>query len=161
LLFLRLFPAFLRDSAAHISERPWRSLGVGVIGLIAAIAVAIGCILLLVLSIIMSPVFGIVSAIASSAFYALLVLLAAMPVALWLGSLILGERSAAYQLLMGVIVLKAGLFALMLLGLIPAVGAAFGVLSFLAKMAILFLGAGALLHAMRTACARKPVAEGQ
>ena len=125
LLLLKIFPTFFRRAVGYLAGKPWNALGHGAIGLIAGFAVAIACIVLLVLSIIMSPAFGIVSTLGAIAFYAGLFLFAAIPVSLWLGSIMFNEKAEAYRLGAGLVVLNVGLFIFMLLGLLPAVGPVF------------------------------------
>jgi hypothetical protein len=152
LLLLKLFPAFFRRAAEFAAQKPWSAIGRGAIGLISGIAVAIACVILLVLSLIMSPAFGIMSGLAATAFYGLLFFLAAFPAALWLGGLILKERPLAYRLAVGVVVLKVGLFVLMLLGKVPTVGPVFPALGILVRFGVVLLGGGALLHALWESC---------
>lgn len=152
LLLFRLFPAFFERAAGFAARKPWSSVGHGAIGLFSGIAVAIVCVILLALSLIMSPAFGIMSGVAATAFYGLLFFLAAVPAALWLGGLILKDRSLAYRLGAGLVVLKVGLFALMLLGRVPAVGPVFPVLGFLVRFGVVLLGGGALLRALWESC---------
>jgi len=151
LLLLKTFPTFFRRAVGYLGGKPWNALDYGAIRLTAGFAVAIACIVLLVLSVIMSPAFGIVSSLGAIAFYAGLFLFAAIPVSLWLGSLMFNEKSEAYRLGAGLVVLNVGLFVFMLLGLLPLVGPVFSGLSFAIKLAVLLLGTGGLIHALRKA----------
>jgi hypothetical protein len=153
LLLLKLFPAFFGRSAEFAAQKPWSAIGHGVIGLFSGIAVAIACILLLVLSFIMSPAFGIVSGIAATAFYGLFFFLAIVPAALWLGGLMFKERSLAYRLGAGVIALNVGLFILAMLGTVSTVGPVFSTLGCLVRFCVVLLGGGALLRALWEGCA--------
>jgi cytoskeletal protein CcmA (bactofilin family) len=152
LLLLKLFPAFFNRAAELAVQKPWNAIGRGVIGLLSGIAVAIGCVILIALSLIMSPAFGIVSAMAAVAFYALLFFLAAVPAALWLGGLMCRERPPAYRLAAGVVVINGGLFILAMLGRVPAVGPIFPAIAFIVRFAVVLLGGGALLHALWESC---------
>jgi hypothetical protein len=152
LLLLRLFPAFFTRAAEFAAQKPWNAIGRGVIGLFSGIAVAIACVILIALSLIMSPAFGIVSGIAATAFYALLFFLAAVPAALWLGGLMFRERPPVYRLAAGVVVINGGLFILVMLGGVPAVGPVFRAIAFIVRFAVVLLGGGALLKALWESC---------
>jgi len=119
------------------------------IAFFSTIAVAIACVVLLVMSLIMSPAFGLVSGITFTGFYALLFFLAMAPVALWLGTMILKEKPQAYRLGLGLIILNLGIYVLKVLGGLPAIGPAFPPLALVVKFGIALLGGGALLHAIR------------
>ncbi len=160
LLLLNLFPAFFRRAADFASRKPWSAVGSGAIGLFLGIAVVIACVVLLVMSLIMSPMFGIMSGMTATAFYGLLFFLAAVPAALWLGGLILKKRPSAYRLAAGLVALRVGLFLLMLLGRVPAIGPVFPALGFLVRFGVLLLGGGALLHALWESCRTARRADG-
>jgi hypothetical protein len=149
LLLFRLFPTFFGRAAAFVTEKPLNALGGGLITVFSTIVVAIVCVILLAFSLLMSPVFGIVSSVAAIGFYALLFFLATIPVAVWLGTLVLREKPLAYRLGIGLIMLKAGLFFLMVLGGLPAIGPVFPALAFVVRFGVILLGGGALLSTIR------------
>ena len=149
LLLFRLFPTFFGRATVFVTDKPWNALGGGLITVFSAIAVAIICIVLLVLSLLMSPAFGIVSSITAIGFYALVFFLATVPVAVWLGTLVLREKTLAYKLGIGLAMLNASLFFLMILGRLPAIGPVFPALAFVLKFGVVLLGGGALLRAIR------------
>jgi len=151
LLLFRLFPIFLGRAATFIVEKPWNAIGGGLITIFSTIVLAIVCVLLLILSLLMSPALGIVSSITAIGFYALVFFLATIPAALWLGTLVFREKTVIYRFGTGLIILNASLFALTVLGGLPAIGPAFPVLAFVVKFGIILLGSGALLGAMREA----------
>ncbi len=149
LLVFRLFPVFFRRATEFVTEKPWNAIGGGLITVFSTIVVAIVCVVLLIFSLLMSPVFGIVSSITAIGFYALVYFLATIPVALWLGTLVIREKPLAYRFGIGLIMLNAGLFFLMVLGTLPAIGPVFPALAFVVRFGIILLGSGALLHAIR------------
>jgi hypothetical protein len=149
LLLFRLFPTFFGRATAFVTEKPWNAIGGGLITVFSTIVVAIVCVVLLVFSLLMSPVFGIVSSITAVGLYALLFFLATIPVAIWLGTLVLREKPLAYRFGTGLIMLNVGLFFLMVLGALPVIGPAFPALAFVVKFGIVLLGSGALLRAVR------------
>lgn len=149
LLLFRLFPTFFGRVAAFVTEKPWNALGGGLVTVFSTIVVAIVCVILLAFSLLMSPVFGVVSSVAAIGFYSLLFFLATIPVAVWLGTLVLREKPLAYRLGIGLITLKVGLFFLMVLGELPAIGPVFPALAFVVRFGVVLLGCGALLRAIR------------
>jgi hypothetical protein len=161
LLLLRLFPPFFTRAADYLAHKPWNAAGRGVIGLLAGIGIAIGCVILLVLSIIMSPAFGIVTGITATAFYALFFFLAILPVGLWLGTLMLKAKPQAYRWAVGLVVLSAGVYVLRLLGGLPAIGPVFPAIACAVKFCVVVLGGGALLQATREAWSRGRGPEGR
>jgi hypothetical protein len=145
LLLIRLFPAFTQSVADRAVLKPGNSIGVGLLMVVSIIGVVIGCIALLALSVIMSPALGIATTIVSGSLYLTIFYLAALPAALTIGSMMFANRSIQYRLGAGLIVLKGGLFILMLLAFIPVAGYVFSVLSVLAKLGIVLLGSGAIV----------------
>jgi cytoskeletal protein CcmA (bactofilin family) len=149
LLLFRLFPTFFERAAAFVTEKPWNALGGGLITMFSVIVVTVICMVLLILSLLMSPAFGIVSSITAIGFYALVFFLATIPVAIWLGTLALREKLLVYRFGTGLIMLNAGLFILMILGGVPAIGPVFSALVFVVKFGVVLLGGGALLRGVR------------
>ena len=149
LLLFKLFPAFFGYAFEFVSRKPWNAVGYGLIAVFSTIAAAIACVVLLVMSLVMSPAFGLISGIAVTGFYALLFFLAMVPVALWLGTLILKEKPQAYRFGAGLIILNVGIYVLKMLGGLPAIGPVFPALTLVVKFGVVLLGGGALLHAIR------------
>jgi hypothetical protein len=150
LLLIRLFGTISGKMEQFAVRKPWNAVGYGLIALASTVAAIILCVILLVFSFFMSPSFGLVFGVAAAAGYIVLFYLAAIPSALWLGGLILKEkRDTAYRFGAGLIILNLGLFALDLLGKLPAVGPIFPGLGFIARFGAALLGAGALLYAVR------------
>jgi hypothetical protein len=150
LILIRLFPTFAQSVADHAVLKPVNSVGVGLLTVVSIIGVAIGCIALLALSVIMSPVLGIATIIVSGALYVTVFYLAALPAALMLGTLMFANRSIQYRLGSGLIVLKGVLFILMLLAVIPVAGQVFSFIVALVRLGILLLGGGAIVWGAKT-----------
>jgi hypothetical protein len=149
LLLFRLFPVFIGKATAFVTEKPWNAIGGGLITVFSTVVVAIICVVLLIFSLLMSPVFGIVSSITAIAFYALVYFLATIPVAGWLGTSVLREKPLTYRFGIGLIILNACLFFLMVLETLPVIGPVFPALAFVVRFGIVLLGSGALLRAIR------------
>ena len=150
LLLINLFRTIAAGVEQFTAAKPWNAVGYGLIALVSTIAALIVCVVLLVMSMIMSPSFGLVFGVTAIAGYIVLFYLAIIPAALWLGRLILKEkRDITYRFGLGLVVLNLGLFALELLGKLPVVGPAFPGLGFIIRFGAILLGAGALLYAIR------------
>jgi hypothetical protein len=154
LLFLKLFPSFFNRMVETVSKRPWNSVGYGAVAVFSAIVVLIACIVLLVLSLIMSPGFGLVSAAVAVSFYLTLFFVATIPAALWIGGMLLKERSIAYRLAAGLIVLNFSLFLCALLSKVAVAGVLFSIIQFLARVGVVLLGGGALLYTLKESLAK-------
>lgn len=150
LLLINLFRTIFVKMEQFTIEKPWNAVGYGLIALVSTIGVFIVCLFLLVLSLLMSPSFGLVFGAAATAGYIVLFYLATIPAALWLGGVILkGKRDTAYRFGVGLIIINLGLFTLDLLGKLPVVGPVFPGLGFIIRFGAALLGAGALLYAIR------------
>ncbi len=149
LVLVKLFPTSAQAVADCVVARPGSSVGFGLVGVFSTIVTFIACVVLLVLSVIMSPALGITATVAAAAVYTSLFYLAALPAALWLGSLMQKERTLPWRLGSGLVVLEVGLFLIMLLGKIPTVGPAFSVIAVLVKVGVILLGSGALLAGIK------------
>jgi hypothetical protein len=150
LLLLKLFPAVFTGMMEFSARKPWNAIGYGLIALVAIVGAFIAFIILLVMSLIMSPTFGLVFGLTAIAFYIGLFFLATIPAALWLGGLIGKEKwNTAYRFAAGLIILNFGLFGLDVLGKVPVVGPIFPAFSFIIKFGAIMLGSGALLYGIR------------
>ncbi len=147
LLLLKLFPAIFVKMADFSTRKPWNAIGYGLIALVCIFAALVAFIILLVMSLIMSPAFGLIFAITATAFYCALFFLAAIPAALWLGGLVGKEKwNTAYRLATGLIILNVGLFILEVLGKVPVAGPVFPALAFIVRFGAVILGSGVLMH---------------
>jgi hypothetical protein len=150
LLLLRLFRGIAGKTEQFAAAKPWNAMGYGLIALVSTIGALIVCILLLVLSLLMSPAFGLVFGASVTAGYIVLFYLATIPAAVWLGGILLkGRRDIAYRFGLGLVLINVGLFIVDLFGKLPAVGPIFPVLGFIVRFGAILLGAGALLYSIR------------
>ncbi len=150
LLLFKLFPGIIARTAEFTARKPWNSIGYGLIAFISMFAAFIACIILLVMSLLMSPAFGLIFGVAATAFYIVLFYLAGIPAAIWLGGLI-GNKNTnpAFRFAIGLVILNFGLFILDVLGKVPTVGPIFPVCGSIIRFGAAMLGAGALLYAIR------------
>jgi cytoskeletal protein CcmA (bactofilin family) len=133
LLFVKLLPIFMKQSAATILQRPWFSLG---IGLITAVATPIVIFLLFV------TILGIPLAILLGVAYGIYVYLSKIFVSFAIGMWVFEKNNArrshpVWAVLVGLIIYE-------ILGLIPFIG-------WLAKLIFWLMGMGALLITKREA----------
>lgn len=148
LMIYRFFPVFFKRQGELASAKPWGMMGIGAVALLSTIIALIAWIILLVLSVLISPLFGLTFGALGLAAYMTLFFFSTIPVAFWLGGLILGERrNLAYRFGIGLGVYSVGLFILGILAQLPAVGFIFGIAAFLARFGALLIGSGAILAA--------------
>lgn len=148
-LLLKTFPIIMEKSAEFMQERPWTSAAYGFLTIFSIIAAAVMCIVLLVLSFLMSPAFGIVSTLGAMGLYAILFCAAAIPASIWLGTLIVNNKPVLFRLGTGLVILNGSLFVLKLLTEIPSAGFVFSGISFLVKFCVIVFGSGALVYAVK------------
>lgn len=106
-LSILLFDKFMKKSAVTMGEKPWHSVGIGLVGLIV---IPIASILM------MFTVIGIPLGIIALMLYGILLYLARLPVGLWIGSKILkNEEKPILPMLLGLVIL-------LLVAYIPYIG---------------------------------------
>jgi hypothetical protein len=135
-----LFPRFMAEAAEILPERPGRSALVGLgWGILVPIAICIAAI----------TIIGLPLAFLTAAVYVVVVCVASVPFAVWLGRLLLGARARAGR--EGALVnFLVGGFFLFVAGIIPVVG---GWVSLIAGV----LGLGTILLQAQSLRARQPV----
>jgi len=135
-----LFPRFMAEAAEILPERPGRSALVGLgWGILVPIAICIAAI----------TVIGLPLAFLTAAVYVVVVCVASVPFAVWLGQLLLGARARAGR--EGALVnFLVGGFFLLVAGIIPVVG---GWVSLIAGL----LGLGTILLEAQALRARQPI----
>lgn len=148
LLIYRFFPVFFKRQGELASAKPWGMMGIGAVTLLSTIIAFIAWIILLVLSLLISPLFGLTFGALVMAGYMALFFFSTIPVAFWLGNLILGERrNLAYRFGTGLAIYSVGLFVLGILTQLPVIGFIFGIAAFLVRFGALLIGSGAILAA--------------
>jgi hypothetical protein len=135
-----LFPGFMAEAAEILPERPGRSALVGLgWGILVPIAICIAAI----------TIIGLPLAFLTAAVYVVVVCIATVPFAVWLGHLLLGVRARRGR--EGALVnFLVGGFLLLVLSIIPVVG---GWVSLIAAL----LGLGTILLQAQALRARQPV----
>lgn len=149
LLLIKKFPELLRRAGSYAKEKPFNALGLGLLALLSTIAAMMICIVLLVMSLLMSPAFGLIFGVVSFASYLLLFFLAPLPVVLWLGDRVSKQgMNPASRFGIGLVALNFGIFALELLAKIPFAGVLFGLVAFILMFGTICIGSGAIVRAV-------------
>ena len=121
-----VFTNFSRKTAVMLEEKPWHSLGIGFLGFII---IPIASILLMI------TVIGIPVGIIALLLYGLLLYLAKLPCALWIGNKILkGEEKPLLPMLLGIFLLKLVSYIPYLGGFVSFVAIIFGIGSILVNV---------------------------
>jgi cytoskeletal protein CcmA (bactofilin family) len=131
LLLVYVFPRYTQSTVSTLRQRPWASLGVGVVALVAT-PVAAGMLLITVL--------GVPLALMVTALYLMALYLARVFVIVWIGTALVAWRGREVRPVLGLMI---GLFVYSLLTLIPFIG---GVVTLL----VILFGLGASLQADRS-----------
>ena len=155
LLLFRAFPSAFARIDDFAFQKPWNASAWGLAAIFSPVAAIVLFILLLALSVLISPAFGLVFGIATAGTYALLVLLSAIPAGMLVGRLIARNRSATARLVIGLAVLNGAILLFELAGYIPAAGHAFNALVFIVRFCAVMIGAGALVHEVKEALAAR------
>jgi hypothetical protein len=155
LLFFRAFPsAFVRiDDFAF--QKPWNASAWGLAVIFSPVAAIVLFILLLALSVLITPAFGLVFGIATAGTYAALVLVSAIPAGMLAGRLIARNKSMTARLIIGLAVLNGVVFLFGLAGNIPVAGHAFNAIAFIIRFCAVMIGTGALAHEVKEAMAAR------
>jgi hypothetical protein len=157
LLLFRAFPsAFARidDFAFH---KPWNASAWGLAVIFSPVAALVLFILLLALSVLITPAFGLVFGVAMAGMYALLLLLSAVPAGMLVGRLIARNRSMTARLIIGLVVLNGAVLLFQLAGNIPVAGHAFNAIAFIIRFCAVMIGTGALAHAAKESMAAENI----
>ncbi len=148
--FYKLFPAVFHRQGEVIAAKPLTVTGVGLIGLVSTLASLVVFVVLLIFSVLINPGIGLIFGTAMTLGYILLFYFSTIPVALWLGSLMLKNATCIpYRFGVGLATLTVSLFILKLLAKLPIVGPVFPVLRFIAVFVVMIMGVGALLYAIK------------
>lgn len=146
MLLYKLFPEVFKKHGEIISEKPARVFSTGLISLASILLAIFIFVVLLVLSLIISPSIAFVFASVVTLFYILLFFFSTVPVSLWLGNKLFKDKyNLPYRFGGGLALLTFGLFALKLLSELRSSGALFGMLWFIIAFTSLTYGIGALL----------------
>ncbi|MFZ5968220.1 MAG: hypothetical protein ACOYVK_13735 [Bacillota bacterium] len=132
-ILVLVFGDFMKRTAATLEEKPWHSVGIGVVGLVTLPIASI---------LVMITVIGIPLGLITFMLYGIMVYLAKLPAGIWIGQKILkNEEKPLLPLLLGIIIL-------MLISYIPYLGA------LVSLVAILF-GIGSFLYNLRESIAKE------
>lgn len=147
LAIYRLFPNIFRSQSQLITTKPLNVAGVGLIGLVSTLASLVAFIILLAFSGLINPGIGLIFGTAMTLGYILLFYFSTIPVAFWLGSLMLKQNpNVPYRFGVGLATITIGSFILKILAKLPVVGPIFPPLRFIVVFGVLIMGVGALLY---------------
>ncbi len=155
LLLFRAFPSAFARIDDFSFQKPWSASAWGLAVIFSPVAAIVLFILLLALSVLISPAFGFVFGIATAGIYAVLVLLSAIPAGMLVGRLIARNKSMSARLVIGLVVLNGVVLLFELAGNIPAAGHAFNAIAFVIRFCAVMIGTGALAHALKEALAAR------
>lgn len=151
LAIYRLFPNVFRNQGELIATKPLNVAGVGLIGLASTLSSLVAFIILLAFSGLINPGIGLIFGTAMTLGYILLFYFSTVPVAFWLGSLMLKQNpNVPYRFGVGLATITIGLYILKILAKLPVVGPVFPPLRFIAVFSVLIMGVGALLYGAKS-----------
>jgi len=155
LLLFRAFPSAFARIDDFAFQKPWNASAWGLAVIFSPVAAIVLFILLLALSVLITPAFGLVFGVATAGMYALLVLLSSVPAGMLVGRLIAGNRSMTARLIIGLAALGGVMALVDLAGHIPAAGHAFNAIAFIIRFCAVMIGTGALAHEVKEAMAAR------
>jgi hypothetical protein len=146
LLLQKTSPDLFQRMTQSSGQKPLNSLGLGLLGLLSTIPVFIIFVVLMALSVIISPAFGLIFGLTSTGIYVILFYFSIIPAGLWLGNILLKEKTnAPLRLFLGLIILNIVMFFLSLLADLNIADAVFSTLGFVVKVSVLLFGTGVLV----------------
>ncbi len=146
ILLHRKSPALFSELGNVAARKPFHAVGRGFIAVLSVIPAVIVMVLLLALSVIISPAFGLMFGLTAAAAYTLLFYFSVIPAAIWLGNLIMREKSTAnLRFFIGLVLINGTIFIMNLLAGFKNAEEAFSALAFIIRFSALLLGSGAIL----------------
>jgi hypothetical protein len=155
LLLFRAFPSAFARIDDFAVQKPWNASAWGLAVIFSPVAALVLFILLLALSVLITPVFGLVFGVAAAGIYALLMLVSAIPAGMLAGRLIARNKSMTARLIIGLVVLNGVVLLFQLAGNIPAAGRALNAIAFVIRFCAVMIGTGALAHEVKEAMASR------
>ncbi|MBI4651492.1 polymer-forming cytoskeletal protein [Candidatus Desantisbacteria bacterium] len=147
MLLFKMLPNTFKYQGDLIARKPFKIMGIGFIGIVSILGALIMLIILIVLSVFFkTPMPAVIFGLLSMVFYAAVFYLAAIPVSIWLGNIILKNRyNIPARFAVGLGIISVTKFMLNYFKNLTAVGPFFGFLSFMTMFIIILTGMGALL----------------
>lgn len=146
------YPAAYARLGDMPSREPGSTAGAGFIGILSVVPAAMIFIFLMVLSPLVTPAFGLIFALVATAVYVTLFYFSVIPAGIWLGNLILKERTSLYaRFLAGLIVINSVVFLFSLLKELHIAEGAFSFLLVITRFAVIIIGSGAIILAVKGA----------
>ena len=150
LLLYKLYPTIITRMGEFSVKKPGNAIVYGIAAVFSTIPAFVIFIILLALSFIMTPAFGLIFGLSATGIYIVLFYFSTIPVGLWIGNLILKNKPNVYlRLGLGLILFNVVIFILNFLKDLHIAGSLFPALAFIVKFAAIMFGAGALLFAVK------------
>lgn len=150
LALYKSFPTVFNGMGDLSAQKPWNAILYGLIVVFTTIPAVVTFIVLMALSVIMSPAFGLIFGLTATGTYVTLFYFSTIPAALWLGNLILKNRTnVLLRFGLGLILFNLTLFILNLLAALHIAGPLFAAVAFIVKFGGVLLGTGVLMHAIK------------
>jgi cytoskeletal protein CcmA (bactofilin family) len=147
LMLYKSFPAVFTGMGDFSAHKPWNAILYGLIAVFSTIPAMVLFIVLMVLSFIMTPAFGLIFGITAATAYVGLFYFSTIPAGLWLGNLILRNNpNLLLRFGLGLILFNLILYILNLLADLHIAGPLFMAVAFIIKFGAVLLGAGILMH---------------
>lgn len=151
MLLYRLFPVLFREQDEPLQTQPLKTAGVGLLGVLALLAVCLGLILILIFAVTChAPGLAFFSLFTALGVYSALFYLAGIPVSLWLGNKLLRPGAALpVRFGAGLGIIAVLRFSFQALAQIPNLANVFGFFDAVLCSAVILLGLGALVAVMK------------
>ena len=148
IVFYKIFPELFSRQGEIIAKKPLNVIGTGLIGILTIIAAFILFILFLVITaLVASPTAAMVFGTGIALLYIILFYFSTVPVSIWLGNFILKDMySLPIRFGAGLTIITLMLYSIELLSRIQGIGLLFSIILFIATIAVVATGTGALLH---------------
>lgn len=150
LLLFRTFPVVFNSMSSYSEQNPWNAVLAGLVALFSTIPAVVVFIVLMALSFIISPAFGLIFGFTATGIYIVLFYLSIIPASLWIGNKIMKNNpNVLFRFGIGLVLFNITIYVLKLLAGLKVAGPLFPALAFIVKFGALLLGAGILIHAAR------------
>ncbi len=150
LLIYRSFPAVFTGMGDFSSQKPWNAILYGLVAVFSTIPVLVFFVVLMILSLIMSPGFGLIFGVTAVSIFAAMFYFSTIPAGFWLGNLILKKNpNVLVRFGVGLILFNLTVYILRLLADLHIAGPLFPALAFIVKLGAVLLGTGILINAVK------------
>jgi len=146
LLIQKLYPETFNTMTQTTENKVANSLGLGLGAVFSTIPVFIIFVVLLALSILITPAFGLIFGLTTTGLYIVLFYFSTIPVGIWLGNVILKDKSQALlRFFLGLMIFNIVVFCLNLFVTLGIGASVFSAITFIVKLAAILFGSGVLI----------------